>query len=72
MVSADDMLAEIVDINDFKPHRSGYLECVHCGGIDAAVWPDSVPAENLECSHCGKFGMKEVHEPAEVLTWRPR
>lgn len=46
-------MSEVVDIKDYRPHRSGEAKCTGCGHKWVAVIAVEDDCGSLECPECG-------------------
>jgi hypothetical protein len=49
-------MAEIIEIDDHRPHITAELACMYCKGRAICCWMEDTPMKDLECGHCGEVG----------------
>lgn len=49
-------MAEIIRLDDYRPHCAEELMCVACRHRWIGVWPAETPLKRLECAECGEVG----------------
>lgn len=57
------MSAEVVNLDDYRPHEASYVACMACGKDWVAVFP--LTTKRLECPECGSMTGEpvQIHNP---------
>jgi len=49
-------MGKVIDINQYEPHLTGELVCLHCGYRYIGTWMEKVWLKNLYCPNCNEKG----------------
>ena len=61
LLNMDKELGKIINLDDYKPHKTDSVICLSCLTDWQAIYPENVDINNLECPNCKKYNSIEFN-----------